>query len=383
MTYLQIQGEIKSLKTNSDKKVICLIVPSLHSGGMERVMSELANELSGKQDLTIHLIILSNQPKFYKLADNVIIHEPPFINKGANKILLSIRLLKYLRGLLKKINPHSFLSFGAKYNSFVMLASSGLKMNKFLSDRNSPQINSRLTFKKHSVYKTGSGFQYILKHIMYPGATGIIVQTETAKKIEAERLRHPNIISIPNPIRKLSPNEEQKEKIILNVGRFVATKQQELLIEIFSKIDHKDWKLVFAGEGPLLENAKKLVSELNLENSVEFAGNRTDIDKLYHKSEIFAFTSVSEGFPNALAEALSTPLATIAIDCIAGPSDLIEDGYNGFLIAQNDNEEYRKKLSMLMNDSELREKLKLNSIEKMKNFNFETIVNTYYKVLTA
>lgn len=370
------------MKTISDKKIVCLIVPSLASGGMERVMSEIANDFSGRNDIEVHLIILTKQAKFYYLNENVIVHEPEFETRGVNKLFTTIRVFFFLRKKLQELNPHSFLSFGGKYNSFVMLSTMGLKMNKYISDRNSPQINSRLSFKNNSVYKTGSGFQYILKHILYPGATGIIVQTETAKRIETERLRHPNIISIANPVRNISYTGETKEKIILNVGRFVATKQQELLIEIFSKIDHKDWKLVFAGEGPLLKNAKKLVAELNLENSVEFAGNRTDIDNLYQRSEIFAFTSVSEGFPNALAEALNTPLATIAIDCVAGPSDLIEDGYNGFLVQQSRIKEYQDKLTLLMNDAELRDKFKRNSMEKMKNFEYQVIMNNFYEVMT-
>jgi GalNAc-alpha-(1->4)-GalNAc-alpha-(1->3)-diNAcBac-PP-undecaprenol alpha-1,4-N-acetyl-D-galactosaminyltransferase len=371
------------LKNIPDKKIICLIVPSLLSGGMERVISEIANDFSTRKDLEVHLIILTKQPLFYSLKENVIVHEPQFKTKGVNKVFTTIRVLFFLRKKLKELNPYSFLSFGGKYNSFVMLSAMGLKMKKYISDRNSPQINSRLSFKNNSVYKTGSGFQYILKHILYPGATGIIVQTLTAKRIETERLRHPNIICIPNPVRKISFAGEPKKKIILNVGRFVATKQQELLIEIFSKINYKDWKLVFAGEGPLLKNAKKLVQDLKLENNVEFAGNRTDIDKLYQQSEIFAFTSVSEGFPNALAEALNTPLATIAIDCIAGPSDLIDDGYNGFLVEDANIKEYQEKLTLLTEDAGLREKFKVNSLEKMKNFEYDVIMNNFYDVMIS
>ncbi len=350
---------------------------------MERVMSEIANDFSERKDLDVHLIILTLQPIFYSLTDELKIHEPQFKTKGVNKLLISIKLLFFLRRTLKEIKPYSFLSFGGKYNSFVMLASMGLKMKKYLSDRNSPQINSRLSFKNNSVYKTGSGFQYILKHILYQSAKGIIVQTETAKSIEEERLRHPNIIKIPNPVRVMSSSNIRREKIILNVGRFVATKQQELLIEIFAKTDYRDWKLVFAGEGPLLQHAKILVKDLKLESNVIFTGTITDIDTLYHKSEIFAFTSVSEGFPNALAEAINTPLASIAIDCIAGPSDLIEDGYNGFLIQQSDIKGYTEKLILLMNDEELRKKFKTNSIEKMKNFKFDVIMDKFHDVLIS
>lgn len=373
-------GEFLSLSLN--KKTICLVVPSLVSGGMERVMSEIANDFSEREDVNVHLIILTKQPLFYKLNENVKVHEPEFKTKGANKISTTFRVLFFLRKKIKELQPYSFLSFGGKYNSFVMLSTLGLKIKKYISDRNSPKINSRLTFKNNSVYKTGSGFQYIMKHLLYPGATGIIVQTETAKNIEEERLRHPNIIKIPNPVRTIGFEGEPKEKIILNVGRFVATKQQEFLIEIFAKTKNKDWKLVFAGEGPLLKHAQQLVKDLKLEDKVIFAGTTINIDKIYQKSEIFAFTSVSEGFPNALAEALNTPLATIAIDCVAGPADLIEDGYNGFLVKENQIDTYIEKLQQLMDDENLRETFKKHCLIKMKNFKYDVIMNQFYKVLT-
>lgn len=367
---------------SSDKKTICLVVPSLVSGGMERVMSEIANDFSTREDIDVHLIILTKQPLFYKLNENVKVHEPEFETKGVNKLSTTFRVLFFLRNKLKELKPHSFLSFGGKYNSFVMLSTLGLKMKKYISDRNSPKINSRLTFKNNSVYKTGSGFQYIMKHLLYPSATGIIVQTETAKNIEEDRLRHPNIIKIPNPVRTIGFEGVPKEKIILNVGRFVATKQQEFLIEIFAKTNNEGWKLLFAGEGPLLKHAQELVKYLKLENKVEFAGTTTKVDELYQKSEIFAFTSVSEGFPNALAEALNTPLATIAIDCVAGPADLIEDGYNGFLVKEKEVETYTAKLQQLMDDENLRETFKRHCLIKMNNFRYDIVMNEFHKILT-
>ena len=69
---------------------------------------------------------------------------------------------------------------------------------------------------------------------------------------------------------------------------------------------------------------------------VKLLGNVSDIDSLYQKVQVFAFSSKSEGFPNALGEAMSAGLASIAYDCPAGPSDLIQHEQNGFLISIGD-----------------------------------------------
>ena len=58
------------------KKKICLIVPSLKAGGMERVMSEVANYLGNDKDLEIHLILFTREDSFFDVSERVTIHEP-------------------------------------------------------------------------------------------------------------------------------------------------------------------------------------------------------------------------------------------------------------------------------------------------------------------
>src|SRR5690606_21916517 len=96
---------------------------------------------------------------------------------------------------------------------------------------------------------------------------------------------------------------------------------------------------------------------------------RTDVNKLLNNAQIFAFTSLTEGFPNALAEALAAGCACISFDCITGPRELIKNNYNGYLVDINDNEGYKTKLAELMNSFELREKFSKSSLEKIKQFN--------------
>jgi len=362
-------------------KKIALILPSLHAGGMEKIMASLANFLATKNHIKVFLVLLIKSEKFYEVRANVTIIEPPFLADASFKGKFEI--LQYLRSELKDIKPYSVLSFGSMYNSFVMLANIGLKNNIFLSDRSNPYRNSLKSFFNKSEYKNDGVIHYILKKILYKNASGIIVQTDFAKKVEVKQLNHKNIIVIPNPIQLGLQNMTKREKIILNVGRFIKSKQQIELIKIFAKVRVNGWKLVFLGDGSEFENAKNLTRELNVSDFVKFKGNVSNVEYYYAKSEIFAFTSSSEGFPNALAEALMTPIASIAFDCIAGPSDLIKNKYNGVLIPLNDFKLYSIKLKELMLDDQIRDKYRNNSKDFMKKFNYENTMEKFYKILTT
>ena len=357
-----------------DNKRIGLIVPSLKPGGMERIMSEVANYFARDKNLEVHLITFSRSIPFFNIDDNVHLHQPA--NTGKNRLSLIFNNALYLRKKLKKIKPYSILSFGSMYNSFVIIASLGLGIKVYVSDRSNPYRNTILTFKNDPIKNHDGIFHYFLKKIFYQLTDGIFVQTELAKKIESRFSGHKNIILFPNPIRDINEYPEiNKRKWIINVGRFVKTKNQKILIDIFSQIDNDGWELIFAGDGPKLENAKKLARSLNLDNSVRFLGTVSDIDKYLRSSQIFAFTSLSEGFPNALAEGMKSSLACISFDCIAGPSDLISHEENGYLIEEGNIEEYKFYLKKLMDDENLRRIFQEKASRSMDKFQSHKILN--------
>src|ERR1035437_8915929 len=146
-------------------KKICLVIPSLHSGGMERVMSELAGYFCQQRDIEVHLVMYGMKPEtFYLLPQNLIIHQPDWKFDNTKRKLNTIKRAIYLRHTIKKIRPNSILSFGEYWNSFVLLALYGLKYPIFVSDRCQPDKNW------HFVHKH-------LRKWFYPKAKGIIAQT--------------------------------------------------------------------------------------------------------------------------------------------------------------------------------------------------------------
>lgn len=358
------------------KKKLCFVIPSLQAGGMERVMSELLNYFSTNENYELHLILYGHKRIiFYSINDSIIVHKPTFEFKNIYRSYYTLKTLFYLRKKIKRINPVSILSFGELWNNFVLLSLIGLKYPVYVSDRSSPA-------------KRYSSLQELLRKILYKKSAAVIVQTEKAKELYKPKLKHKNLIVIGNPIRKIpSHNVIAKENIVLTVGRLINTKHHDQLIKIFLNIGIPDWKLIIAGDDAQKQNNRvkleKIIRDNNAGDRVILTGTVENVDELYLKSKIFAFTSSSEGFPNVIGEAQSAGLPVIAFDCVAGPAELIENGVNGFLVPLFDYEAFEEKLRILMFNENLRNGLGEKARESIKKFSIENICQRFEKTMAG
>lgn len=351
------------------KYKLCLITASLKSGGAERVMSELAN-FWAEQGHEIHLVILSSHPDFYKISDKIIVHRLGFKNINKIQRLFSeFTTLFRLRKLLKKENPDSVLVFQTKYNVLTILAALLTKIPVFVSDRNNPKLKAPF-------------FLRLMRKIFYPLATGIVAQTGEAKNFLVSAVKCKNVAVIPNPIKKMNLSETNKEKIILNIGRLVWEKGQKHLINAFAKINDSDWELVILGDGPLMNDLQKQVTTLNLQDRVILNGTTLDVDSWLSKASVFAFSSVSEGFPNALAESMCAGLPCVSFDCDSGPRDLIKNNKNGFLIPVGDENLFTEKLQELINNADLRNMFVYEAKKLNEELKIEVIAEKYLDFIT-
>ncbi|MCX6238335.1 MAG: glycosyltransferase [Bacteroidia bacterium] len=358
-----------------NKKKICLVIPSLHAGGMERVMSELVGYFCQKLNVEVYLVMYGMKPEiFYPLPHNLVIHQPDWEFDNKKRKWNTLKRMIYLRHTIKKINPNSILSFGEYWNSFVLLALFGLKYPLFVSDRCQPN-------------KSLGRIHNVLRRWLYPKAAGVIAQTQIAKDIYWNQFHHTNIQVIGNPIRRIETKfgNLKRENIVLTVGRLIATKHHDLLIDIFLKIGNPDWKLVIVGGNAIkqkgMERLSEKIRELNVEDQVVLTGNLSNVDDYYLKSKIFAFTSSSEGFPNVIGEAMSTALPVVAFDCVAGPAEMIDNGYNGFLVPLFDAEKFEQQLSLLMSDESARIRMALAASKSIEKFSVESIGEKFYSII--
>jgi glycosyltransferase involved in cell wall biosynthesis len=354
------------------KKKLCLVIPSLQVGGMERVMSELAMYFCRKDDLEVHLILYGRKPEaFYSIPNNLTIHKPKSVFNNTFRFFASLGRMIYVRVKVKTINPDSVLSFGEYWNSFILLALFGLHYPVYISDRCSPE-------KKFSTFHT------LIRKWLYPKAKGVIAQTEIAKQLYCNQLHIKNVHVIGNPIRQLRRNdtEIEKENIVLTIGRLIESKHHDQLIRLFAEIDMPGWKLIIVGDDAIgqknLIKLKGLVHDLGMDEIIILTGNQPDVDSYYFKSKIFVFTSSSEGFPNVIGEAMSAGLPAIAFDCVAGPAEMITNKYDGLLVPTFNWDMFATSLKMLLKDHKLRVLYGENAAKSITRFSVTKIGQKYY-----
>lgn len=358
-------------------KKIAFLIPSLSSGGMERVMSEVVNYVSSEYPLIeCHLIIYSKVDiDFYSINERVIIHKPQFVFNETYRTISTLKTIRFIRSTIKSIDPISILSFGEYWNNLVLLSTYKLKVPVYISERSSPNISL-------------GKIQECLRRYLYPKAKGIIAQTTIAQNIFEKRNYNKNIVVIGNPIRSIEQNNDfVRENIIVSVGRLIDTKHFDRLINIFANINNRDWKLIIiGGDSDKQTNSvllDKRIKELGMSDNIILAGRQSNVVEYLLKASIFAFTSSSEGFPNVIGEAMSAGLSVIAYDCVAGPSDMIVNEENGYLIPLFDDEEFKLKLASLMNNKDVRELMGDKAKQSIQKFSKDKICEQFFNFITA
>jgi len=346
-------------------KSVCIVSPSLQVGGIERMLTVLANYFI-RNGIDVIFISCLNKEKFYELNPDIQLIEPDFKrNKGiVNKLIYYPRVALFLRRKVLQLNPDVILAFGEWFNPLVLLALYRLKYPVYISDRTSPD------FKFHFPIPQ-------LMRWLYPKSAGFIAQTLRTADFKRKQFGNKlNIRVIPNALRdvKIYP-DIKREKIILYVGRLSWEKGPERLIRAFGAIPNREgWQLHMAGSGPLLNKMKQLVANLNISNEVVFYGKVQDVDQLFARAGIYILPSLREGFPNSFCEAMAAGLPCICFDKIPF-EEIFTNGLDGIAIRDGDLDALTANIIRLIKDKQLREQLGTNAREIRVRLNLESIGN--------
>jgi GalNAc-alpha-(1->4)-GalNAc-alpha-(1->3)-diNAcBac-PP-undecaprenol alpha-1,4-N-acetyl-D-galactosaminyltransferase len=345
---------------------ILFIISSLSSGGAERVITNLANHLSKKHEIII--VVFSKEEPFYTLSENIQLIQLDLLNESINifhSILNSINRILILKKNLKKIKADINISFIVHTNILSIIASK-LNNQKII-------VSERMIFNFYN-----SKILHFFRKSTYPFCNYLITQTEEDKQ------NYPyleNVQVIPNPIVFNTPKKDQRQKIVLAVGRLDKQKGFDKLIQSFASIEQNEWKLCIAGDGIEEKNLKKLTKKLNLYN-VEFLGRQRDIEAWYAQSSIFVLSSEKEGFPNVLLEAMASECAVISFDCPNGPSEIIKNEINGVLVENQNVEKLSEAIQRLMEDEYLRKRLGKEAKKVTQIYSIKKVINDWENIIT-
>ena len=208
-----------------------------------------------------------------------------------------------------------------------------------------------------------------------------------------KHFKHPDVKLVNgvgyNSDRYFSVSQEEKlfirkekgydpdEFIIIYVAEMNGNKNQKMLIDALTLTDNT--RLIIAGADNYNGIYKKYAEEKNVEDQVDFLGHREDIDELLKMSDVCAASSIREGLPVNIMEAMACGLPVVASDN-RGHRALIKDGEDGFLVPVNDYEAMAEKINLLKDDKEKYSAFSRKAAENILDFSKEVITEDMKKI---
>lgn len=344
---------------------ICFITATLTSGGSERVMSLVANQLA-KRGHDVEIVNLNKHIVFYP------IHEDVHLSFAEDEVGSSIiSKIIWLRKHVKTEKPDVVIPFMEAVYCVTLLALIGVEVPVISSERIDPR---KSPFVRN-----------ILRRIFLPLTTHLVVQTKDIKAFYPEFIQKKTSI-IYNPVSEtvFHLQDEPKENVIISVGKLDGQKNQKLLINAFARIADKfpEWKLVIYGEGPERDSLERLIqdSRFKIQDKVSLPGRCETVIEEMNKAKVFAFSSDFEGMSNAILEAVCVGLPVVTTN-VSGAAELVKDGEGGFVVPIRNEKALADSLRILLKDESLMHKMAQHNKATAKNFKLEMIVDQWESLI--
>jgi len=359
------------------KPDISIYLRLLYGGGAERVMVNLMHGFV-KRGLKVELVVNT-------VAGPYLDQVPPQVRIVSLDAPRMIHGLPKLANYLRQRKPKVLLS-ALHYNNEVALWA---KILSFDSPR--VVVSERNTLSVHAKARKTDKWSPLLAKLFYPFADNIIAVSNGVAEdlIKVTGIKSKKIEVIYNPVDEQRLLEKSKETVdhpwfqlestpvILGVGRLEEQKDFPTLIRAFSKV-RKQYKskLVILGSGSNRKRLETLVDDLNLGEDVDFLGFASNPYAYMARASVFVLSSLWEGLPNVLIEAMFLKTPVVATDCPSGPRELLDNGKYGKLVPMSDDESMGQAILESLTSSAV-----LADRKWLEKFSLDSAVSSYLKAL--
>lgn len=370
---------------------VFVVIPSMGGGGAERVMLQILKNLD-RNKFEIRLILFEREGELLSdlppdiTVDALRMKKSKYMLYGFSAPDFVIRFAKILR----KDQPDAILSFMWYTNLVVLLARlfSGIKCGVLVSER----------------YGLSASYEGLMEEFLrrntirffYPKAETIIVNAEAMGQQLRELFHiHPEKIEvIYNPLEMQRVTRLGEEKvdhiwfeedipIIIGIGRLTLQKGFSYLIKAIHILTSEgiNCRLIILGKGPEDDNLRRLAVDLNVADRVAFLGFQKNPYKYLSRSTIFTLSSLYEGLPNVLLEALALGVSSIATRCPTGPEEIVTDGVNGILVPPANERVLSEAIKKLLLDEELRARIGEAGRIRAEYFRADKVIKEYERII--
>lgn len=367
-------------------KIVYCIFDCSSPGGTERTLFLQANYFAEKGE-EVHIITTekaSQQQSAYYVSDRISFHNLNINYNEVDNHLSPLKIIsrirkghkhkKKLKELLLVIRPDITIAMFGHESSFLYQINDGSK--KILEyhfsryDRNIEVASAPFLKKRFALYKEWRKCRFINKYDAF------VVLT---KQDAANWKQFKNVVVIPNALPFIPQKSSDCEnKKAISVGRLSFEKGYDSLIEAWRMVtsQHPDWELEIYGAGQEYDNLRLLIEKHSLTN-ITINSPVQNIDEKYIESSIYLMTSHYEGFGIVLIEAMICGLPCISFDCPCGPSEIITNEEDGFLIPTNDVSALANKICFLIERNDLRKEMGRKARQNVVRYSTDKIMKKW------
>lgn len=337
-------------------------------GGTERMTAVLANALSKYHNVRVCSLQLKENTVFFAL-DEAVEH---FTLKETSGKLGIVRRIREIRRIVRNAQIDWIINVDVGMCVYGIPAARGTRAKVITWEHANffNNWNSRLfpLFRKYAARRSD--------------ALVVLTQRDRENYQSHIRTKRP-IYAIANPVTRHAFRYDTGSRTILSAGLLLPIKGYDKAIQAAEKVlpAHPDWRWVICGEGPEREKLERQIAEAGLQDQVLLPGTVSNMDQQYQKAALYVMTSHMEGLPMVLLEAKSWGLPIVSFDIMTGPSDIVQDGVNGYLVPPDDVETLAKRIEELIQRPERRASFSENSQLEMEKFEFDHILQSWQEVL--
>lgn len=365
-------------------KLVYCISATHNSGGMERVLATKANYLVARgYDITVVTTDQRGLPPFFPLdarircVDLGVNYETnngkSFLNKLVHFPFKQWRHRRRLSRVLREIRPDVTVSMFCNDATFLPSIKDGSR--KVLEIHFSRF--KRLQYDRKGLWRLADVWRNRNEADVVARFDRFVVLTHEDSRYWGKLS---NIAVIPNAQTFASDAPAPLEaKTVVAVGRLTYQKGFDLLLQAWAEVCRRvsGWQLAIVGDGELRSALSAQAESLGLAGCVTFVPATKDVVAVYRDASVLAMSSRYEGFGMVLLEAQTVGLPVVSFSCKCGPSEIVNDGVDGYLVAPGDVDAMADRLVRLMQDGALRRRMGARAFANAARFSTDAVMKQW------